>query len=373
MRIGIDISLLSINLSGVGVYIREMLKYFSEMDSENAYFLYSNRPINNEYVFPQKTTLRVVEKKPHLFWQIICLPGLIKQDRLDIYWEPNHCIPIMPKGPRYVVTVHDLAAIVCPQYAAKGTVIINKLFLRHTCKKADRIIAISEYTKKDIYRILNINNDKVSVIYNGDSLYDEHTFYDEHEKCEVLNKYNLDNYFLYVGNVHPRKNIITIIRAYEDYCTREADSYKLLIAGSFSWNTKEIEKIINTSSVKDKIIITGYVNDIELKYFYKNAKALVFPSRYEGFGLPILEAMSVGTIVITSKATSLPEVAGNAALYLNDLDNSKELSKIYSEVQHMDAVDKDRLIRNGYVQKSKFSRRKCACKILELFQVVYNE
>lgn len=373
MRIGIDISLLSINLSGVGIYIREMLKFFAEMDNENEYFLYSNRPIKNEYVFPKNSMIRVEEKKPHLLWQIVCLPGLMKKDKLDIYWEPNHCIPIMPKGPHYIVTVHDLAAIACPQYAAKGTVIINKLFLRYTCNKADRIIAISEYTKKDIYKYLSIKKDKVAVIYNGDSIYDEHTSYVDYEKIEVLSKYNLDNYFLYVGNVHPRKNIVTIIKAYEDYCTRESDPYKLLIAGSFSWNTDEIEKLISSSVVKDKIIITGYVNDVELKYFYKNAKALVFPSRYEGFGLPILEAMSVGTIVITSRSTSLPEVAGNAALYLDDLDDSKQLSKIYSDVQHMNTVDKEKLINEGYVQKKKFSRRECARKILELFQVVCNE
>ena len=211
------------------------------------------------------------------------------------------------------------------------------------------------------------------MIYNGDSIYNEKTEYNLEEWKKVKNKYALNKFFLYVGNVHPRKNISIIIRAYKKYCTKIKEPFQLLIAGDFSWNTKEIEQEIAEFPYEGKIIVTGYVSDEELKYLYKYAECLVFPSRYEGFGLPILEAMSVGTRVITSNTSSMPEVAGGAALYLNDLDSYNELEILLEKIQNMSQNDKEIMINAGYIQSQKFSRRKCALAILKLFGDANNE
>lgn len=367
MKIGIDISLLGGEITGIGVYIKDMLRYFKEHDSINEYILYSNLDITDFSVFPHNSILRVRKIRPHLLWQIIVLPSMLRKDKVDIFWEPNHRLPIMFDSVKYVVTVHDLAAYLHPEYVSLKTYIQDRLFLKKTIKHADKVIAISKYTKDSIVKFLGVSERNIEVIYNGDTKFDMAMNFDDIKWRDIKEKYSIKRFLLYVGNIHPRKNVSVILDAYEKACEADKDFYQLVIVGNYLSQVREMKTKILNSKFKNKIIVTGYIPDDILYYLYKKSEALVFPSRYEGFGLPVLEAMSLGTLVITSKVTSLPEVAGDAAIYLNDIDSSDELKQIFLNLKDMSVEVKSSLVMRGYEQVKKFSRKICAKETLKLF------
>ena len=371
MRIGIDISILSWPLSGIGIFVRDMLKYWREIDEKNEYYLYSSNPIKESYIFPKKTRLRCFNVKPHLRWQIINLPRELKKDKIDIYWEPNHCIPIMPKGIKSVVTIHDIAAYVHPEYASYKTAVIQKLFLKRTCRKCNYIATISNATKNDIIDKFHIEKNKIKMIYIGDSYLDKCINWNEENWIKTKNKYGIgEKYFIFVGDIQPRKNIYVMIDAFIKYKHSVKDDMQFVLVGKCRWKYQDILDRISNSSYKDDFILTGYVTDEEKTYLYKHARALIFPSRYEGFGFPILEAMSLEIPVITSNHSSMPEIAGNAALYLTDLDSSDELCELMRQVVFMPISKKKELCELGLKRAALFNRKNTAEEYYELFNAV---
>jgi glycosyltransferase involved in cell wall biosynthesis len=260
-----------------------------------------------------------------------------------------------------------MSSYLFPKYASWKTVIMEKLYMRRTCIRADKIICISYATKKDLINTFSINKNKVRVIYNGDTPYKKESKININKTNEIFGKYNISRgYFLFLGSISPRKNIETILRAYEVY-REEGFKDKLVIAGKIAWKNKKINRLIKNSKYKDDIIVAGYVDEVEKEVLYRNADALLFPSLYEGFGFPILEAMSVGTIVITSNISSMPEVAKNAALYLNNLFDYKELADLMIKAVNMDKIQKDNMIELGYKRVALFNRRTTAKLTYELF------
>ncbi len=365
MNIGIDVSLLKIKLAGMGIYVKEMVERISALDSENQYYLFTNADLLCDLnVGPN---FRIIKKEisPHIVWLQVTVPRLLKKYKIDVFWQPDHILPPKIKKVDYYVTIHDLSGYRLHNVALKRVEIVFKLFMKRSCNDARKIITISEYTKKDIIETLNVDPEKINVIYNGESPYKKESPFSDQQINACMGKYEITApYFLFVGTINPRKNVLTIVKAFHEF--RRKARVQLVIAGDRGWNSKDVTDAIDTSEFKDDIIVTGYVSEDEKEILYRCANCFVFPSVLEGFGLPVLEAMSVGIPVITSGVSSLPEVGGEAAMYLHDYYDASELAGLMERVFFMDKQRRDELAEAGYSQAKKFSRQECAEKTLEL-------
>lgn len=209
------------------------------------------------------------------------------------------------------------------------------------------------------------------MIYIGDSYLDKCINWNEENWIKTKNKYGIgEKYFIFVGDIQPRKNIYVMIDAFIKYKHSVKDDMQFVLVGKCRWKYQDILDRISNSSYKDDFILTGYVTDEEKTYLYKHARALIFPSRYEGFGFPILEAMSLEIPVITSNHSSMPEIAGNAALYLTDLDSSDELCELMRQVVFMPISKKKELCELGLKRAALFNRKNTAEEYYELFNAV---
>ena len=366
MNIGIDASLLKINLAGMGVYVKEMIERFSAIDSEDQFFLFTNADFSCKLTTGKNFTIVKNRIKPHIVWLQLIVPVLIKKYKIDVFWQPDHILPIKVKGSDYYVTIHDLSGYKLHNVALRKVETVFKLFMPRTCRDAKKIITISEFSKKDIIETLHIEPDKIDVIYNGDSPYRKGSHISDIEKEECLRKYSINKqYFLFIGTINPRKNVVTIVKAF-NHLRERGKNAQLAIVGEYGWNSEDVMNEIEISPYKDDIKVTGFVSELEKEIFYRNARCLVFPSLLEGLGLPVIEAMSVGTPVITSNNSSLPEVGGDVALYINDCLDSSGLSKLMTDILEMNEEQYHILQVRGIQQSKKFSRQECAEKTLSL-------
>lgn len=273
------------------------------------------------------------------------------------------------KDMKFVVTIHDLAIEKLKTVGSVKNTIIQKLFLERSIKAADEIIAISEATKKDIMDIYNIDGRGIKVIYNGSKLGEEIKVTKEQEK-EIEKKFNIGNapYVFFLSTIEPRKNVATLIKAFNYIKRKEDISLKLIIAGGLGWKYEDVIKLYEESEHKEDIIMPGYISKEEKKYLYEHASCFVYPSLYEGFGLPVLEAMEGGAVVITTSISSLPEVGGDAAFYFNNVYDYAELGNKILEVINLNEEERKTHVEAGLKQAKKFTWEKCAKETLEIFK-----
>lgn len=373
MNIGIDAKTLSKRYTGIAVYIYEMIKYFNEIDRNNQYYLYSNRKFELDIELGENFHVRFYKAITGSIGVMFQLSPLLKRDKIDIFWGPEHCLVCGKQPFKQVVTIHDLSVLHNPKVGTRYNAILQRIMTIPACRRADKVIAISNSTALDVISSAGIDKDKVVVIYNGDSPYTgKSNIVEEKEVLEIEHKFKIKKlgYFLFVGSIEPRKNINTIVNAYNVY-RKNGGNAKLVLAGGLGWKYKPILKLIDKSSYKQDIIMAGYVSAIEKEYLYRNAISLVFPSLWEGFGLPILEAMSVGTPVITCRNSSLPEVGGNYAYYLENAFDYKMLSCLFFKIEGLSPLVRDSLSVSCIKWSQKFSRKKCAVEILNLFTQLY--
>lgn len=220
-----------------------------------------------------------------------------------------------------------------------------------------------------------MKKDKVVVIYNGDSPYrGKANTIDENQQLAIENKFQIQKqgYFLFVGSIEPRKNIDTIVKAYDEY-RKNGGKAKMVLAGGLGWRYKPTLRLIDASPYNKDIVLSGYVSAIEKEYLYRNAISLVFPSLCEGFGLPILEAMSVGTPVIISRNSSLPEVGGEYAFYLENALDYVTLSSMLFRIEALSPDERKKLAGACIKWANTFSRKKCAIEILNLLEQTYKQ
>ena len=366
MNIGVDVKSLSKAYTGIAVYVCEIIRYFNEIDCEDQFYLYSNKEIKLPFSLKDNFHIIVYSSRIGSFGVMFKLPALLKMHGIDVFWAPEHIVPLLPTKCKIVVTIHDLAVLVKPQLGTKFNAFLQRVFTIPSIRRADKVVAISKSTATDILKYANVSFDKIQVIYNGDSPYRNvvHDFTDDEEQ-EISKKYSLDEpYFLFVGTIEPRKNIPTIVKAFDLFKKQYGGKEKLVLAGGLGWRYKESMKSIKKSPYKNDIVLTGYCSALEKEYFYKNAIALVFPSLYEGFGFPILESFSLGTPVITARNSSLEEVGGMYAVYIDDALDSNGLKVRMYEVSCQNDPEKS----SQYKAWSKrFSRKVCASEMLNLF------
>lgn len=307
---------------------------------------------------------RVVGPAP--MWTQFALPIylFLHQKEFDVFYTPGHYAPRVSSVP-YISSVMDLAFLYFPKQFRRKDLVQLKEWTGYSVKHAQKVIAISEFTKKDVMKSYHLPDQKVVVAYPGIDATNlpQHK---EKEKQHILRKWQIRQpYVLYVGTLQPRKNLLQLIEAFE----KLKSPMQLVIAGKTGWLAQPIMDRVNASPVKKKIIMTGYVSETEKQVLLQNAVATVLIGLYEGFGIPPLEAMAYGSIPIVSETTSLPEVVGDAGILVNP-ESSDELAAAMMEVFHFSAKDRAKFLKKGRIQVKKFSWQKSAEIVLETIEKI---
>jgi len=372
MRIAVNARLLlKDKLEGIGWFAHQILSRMVRNHPEHQFIFFFDRPWDDEFIFGdnvEPVLLKPQARHPFLYyiWTENALPRALKKYKADVYFSPDMLGCLHTKVP-VVFTIHDLAYKHYPQYMDRLHRWHYGRFMPRFAKKATKIIAVSEFTKQDIIKRLHVPAEKIEVIYNGVHKAYQPLPYSETEA--IRNKYtDGQEFFLFTGALHPRKNIINLLKAFVYFKRRQRSPIKLVIVGRMAWQFEEIEKARRLMPFKDDVVWTGYMGVEELAKLTASAYALVYPSLFEGFGIPILEAMTCGVPVIVSDSSSMPEVAGNAGLLVNPNqpeDIAGKMMAIYK-----DETLRNHLINNALAQKNKFNWDKSAEKLWQILAEV---
>ncbi|MEI7891233.1 MAG: glycosyltransferase family 1 protein [bacterium] len=353
-------------IDGTRVYLLNMLNNFGLIKTKNEFDVYHHNQFNPELTPPIFPNYIVKKAYAPFFWTQTCFAWRLFWDKPDVLWMPVHNIPIFRrKSLKVVVTIHDLAFKIFPEYfPQKDLKKLNRLS-DLAIKNADRIIAVSDSTKNDILKFYpEVLPENVVVVHHG---FDTKLFsskIDEAKQIETLSRFKIQDskFVLYVGAIQPRKNLEVLIEAFDEIKKKHGD-LKLVFAGAPAWNHEGVFEKIQSSEHRDDIVVTGILSFEELRLIYGSAKVFVFPSLYEGFGIPVLEAFASDVPAILADNSSLPEVAGNAALYFKTGDSS-DLAVQLERVLGDEAL-RQRLISAGRLRAQEFSWSKCAKQTLD--------
>jgi glycosyltransferase involved in cell wall biosynthesis len=361
MLIGIDASRsVAQKRTGTENYSLNLISHLLALQSEHCYRLYFNRPPTCEFRIPN-SEFRIMPF-PRL-WTHLRLSWEMARRPPDLLFVPAHVLPIV--HPRCsVVTVHDLGYLYYPEAHRLLDRLYLNLSTRHNAHAATHLIADSSATQNDLIERYDIKPDKITVVYPG---YDKTIFRPvrDEEAIEVVKaRYGItDDYILFVGTLQPRKNLTRLIEA---YWKLKARSWKLVIAGKTGWLYEDIFRRVEEMDLEESVLFPGYVATGDLPALLSGARLFVFPPLYEGFGLPVLEAMACGTPVVCSKVSSLPEVAGDAAVLVDPLD----VEELATAMERVLGDEKLRagLIERGFEQVRKFSWERCARETLDVLE-----
>lgn len=362
MKIGIDgRPIEESKITGIGVYLKNVISYLFEHDSKNEYFIFSTKKIPDDYVLPPNFKNVVVPGRIGTLVIRYKIRKQIKRLGLDLFWGTEHILPKKVKGLKTLLTVHDIALLLNSKWGSNKNVIMQRLFAKPSMKEADHIIAVSKSTKNDLVKYVHIKEEKISVIYHAGSQTNKttSTTKPEFDKFDPKDK----KYFLFVGTIEPRKNLANLIQAF-DLFANENNDYHLLLAGGLGWKYKNILKVYNTSKHKDKIHFLGYLNKEQKDYLYRNCVSVAFPTNYEGFGLPLLEAMAFGVPVISSNVSSIPEIGQNMVLYCDPKDIRSIVTQMKKACE-MSKEDRDTLSKKEKEYAKTFTWEKCGQKTLD--------
>jgi len=371
MRIGLDATALPPQPVGAGNYIINLIRSLHLCDSEYEFVVFAQRSRQHLFNLPSSPRLHwqaIHDMSParRLIWEQITFPGLVKQANIDLLHTPHYTRPYQLTCPS-VVTFHDMTFFLYPHLHTLAKRIFFANAIRISARRANALIAVSESTRQDAIRLLNIPQNKITAIPLG---VDEnfHPVSDESLLADVRQRYNLpEQFILYVGIVEPRKNLSLLINSYKTLVS-EGTHPPLVIVGRFGWMYNELLDQIDTLGLKNQIHFTGYVPQADLPIVYNLAEVFVYPSIYEGFGLPPLEAMACGTPVITTAVSSMPEHVGDAGV-LVPAEDETALSRAIQKVL-TDQTLREQLRSKGPKQAAKFTWERTAQETLRVYRKV---
>lgn len=369
MRIGYEGKRAFFNMTGLGNYCRGIIKAMAHNHPENEYFLYTPRIIPGTRVdfIKDHKRITVITPKSERFgslWRSKYVVKDLKAAELDIYHGLSHELPIgiEKTGIKSVVTIHDLIFKKFPKYFSVIDRNIYSAKIKHACNHADKIVAMSERTKQDLIDLLNVDQDKIEVIYQDcdDMFRAEQT---ELRRGEVKLKYNLPKKFiLTVGTIEERKNLFLLVKAFKQLPT----DTRLVVIGKETDYAKKIHQFIARNQLGSRILFISNASFSHLPTIYKLADVFVYPSRYEGFGIPILEALVSGVPVIAATGSCLEEAGGPDSIYVNP-DNENELAEKLKMLLSNPALQKT-MIEKGEIYAQKFESKKLSAQLMALYQ-----
>lgn len=357
MKIAVDVRALKDN-SGVTRHLKTFLDKLQLLDQENEYFLLSNRKITYTISNPKWKLVSDYSFVPGTMWIQLFLPFQLKKLKIDLFWAACQICPIVNLKCKVILSVYDLVYKHYSKTMRHSVRIISQLLIPLSMKKADTVIVSSDFIKKDILETYKgqIAKEKIVVIPCGSP---------EWVVTEEMRNLPKENYLLFVGNLEPRKNLVNLLSAIEILYNKGV-VIPLHIVGPSGWkNSKIMEKLLN-SPINNQVSLTGYLSEADLITEYIKCKAVMFPSIYEGFGLPILEALYLDKPVITSKGSSMEEIAQDCAIYVDPKDVNciaSEMMKLFSDnPQPIPSLQHTKSIVNS------FSWKKSAYKMMNIFR-----
>jgi glycosyltransferase involved in cell wall biosynthesis len=331
MRIGINTRfLLKGRLEGLGVYTEEVSSRLVKLFPEHEWVFFFDRKFDESFIFNenvQGVAIFPPARHPFLWysWFEFSLPRHIRKQNIDLLFSPDGYCSLSTEVPQ-LLTIHDIAFEFYPQGIPK---LVNQYYRYFTplyCRKAEHILCVSEQTQEDIIRMYGINQEKTSVVHNGCS--DDFRSFNEFEKQRIrLSLSNGQPFFVYVGAIHPRKNVLGILKAFE--LLKASDSslpHKLLLVGRQAWDNAAFDQFLSTMTYRNDVILVDHISRDKIPGIIASAEAMVYPSYYEGFGLPVLEAMACGVPSVTSGQSPMESFAGDSCMAVqpDDIQGMKD-------------------------------------------------
>ncbi len=361
--------LLPERLEGFGWYTHEIMRRMVTQHPEDEFVFFFDQPFDAQFVYGKNVTPIVLKPRARFapqfyFWFEWAVPQALKEHRADVFFSPDAMCSLSAKTPT-VMTCHDLVPLRFPEQIP----LVHRHYLLHFLPKhlrrADRILTVSDYVRQDVSQTCGISSEKISTVHNG--CREGFAPIQDFEKQQIRDEHAAgQEFFFYTGAIHPRKNIPRLIRAFDLFKQKTASPAKLLLAGRFAWETGEVKTAFEQANSRADIHFLGYVAEDVLPKLMASALALTYISLSEGFGLPVLEAMNTDTPVLTANTTSLPEVAGDAAFFvdpLSEIDIADGLERLWC-----DNVLRKSLIEKGRTQREKFSWDTAAEQVYQLLK-----
>lgn len=273
----------------------------------------------------------------------------------------DYIVPPRISG-KVITTIHDMTYVRYPEMMNQKNLRRIRRDFEYSLERSARILTVSEFSKREIMEQLHIPAEKISVVYNAPALREEAADFEA-----VAEKYQIDNpYILYVGTIEPRKNLARLLKAFQLMKKEQGIEHKLVLAGGSGWKNKEIYQMAESLPCAQDVIFTGYVSEGEKSALYRHAAVFAFPTLYEGFGIPVLEAQSCGVPVLTSDCSSLPEVGGDGGLYVNPYDEKAIAQGLWKLLADRELAEK--LVRAGYENRKRFSWERSAERLCEIIE-----
>lgn len=348
MRIAVNTRfLLKNNLEGYGYFIQETFRRITVNHPEHDFIFIFDRPFDSRFVFDKNVTAVVAgppARHPVLWkwWYDIKIPRVLKKYKADVFVSCDGFCSLTTKIPQCLL-IHDLAYMHFPFYNKKSEVFFYKTQTPKFLSAAKSIATVSEFSKQDILSHYNLKNKNIRVVYSaGKDIF--HPLSDD-EKEKTKTQYTEEKeYFVFVGAIHPRKNLMNLLKAFSVFKKRQQSNMKLVLSGRLAWKYKSFLESLKNYKYRNDVVLTGYLEEPELIKVIGSAYAMVYPSFFEGFGVPVLEAMQCNVPVITSDNSPMKEIAGDAALYADPAH--------YEEIaERMMRIYKDENLRNELVKK----------------------
>jgi glycosyltransferase involved in cell wall biosynthesis len=367
MLIGIDGNEANITSRvGVGQYAFNLLKNLYLIDKKNKYIIYVKNPPLSDLP-KENPNWHYKIFGPQKLWTKFALPFILltQTEKLDLFYSPSHYSPLFASCPT-IPTIHDLGYLQFQSQFTKKDLYQLINWTKQSIKKAAHIVTVSNFSKTELEKIYNINPQKITIAYNG---VDEPLKIDDKRQKEILKFYNLQSklYYLYLGTLKPNKNIPFLIKSFAKYLKITKSKNKLVIAGKKGWLFDEIFSTVKEEGIESNIVFTDFLDDIQKTTLYQNALALIMPSTYEGFGIPVIEAMKLNTPVISSNISPLKEVIEDNGFYF-DPTNQKELIDQLIKFENTNPSDIAKLTKSAKTRADFFSWTNTAKSVLSVFE-----
>jgi glycosyltransferase involved in cell wall biosynthesis len=372
--IGINATVISAQYAGAGAYAFNLVKQLAAIDKDHRYIVFANADMVRQWNIHSGNFLFVPVsiKRPllRMIWEQLILPLHIKKYRITIMHCPHYSVPVFGNCTK-VVTFHDVSLITMPHLHLTSKHWFFSKMMAWASHHAKAIIAVSQSTKNDVAKLFDIDLRAIHVVHEACNT----SFMPIQDKLAVqriCTKYGIPagEFILFVGMLEPRKNIVTLLRAYKTMLQKGL-KLLLVIAGRKGWMYDDIYKTVKELSLENQVVFTGYVDDIDLPFIYNGATCFVYPSLYEGFGIPVLEAMACGVPVITSNVSSMPEIAGDAALLVDPIDADGLCTAMCKLIE--DNVLRHTLGEKGIARARDFSWEKMARETVTVYDCVMGE
>jgi len=368
MRIAVNaIFLQKDKLEGYGHYVKEVFSRMVQQHPEHEFIFVFDRPYDEEFIFESNVTPIIVSPPARQalafkYWYDVKAPLALRAFKPDVWVQPYGFCSLTSKIPQ-VLIVHDLAFLHYPKFITWHHRWYYQWFTKKFLQKAKSIVTVSGFSKKDLIQQYKLPGKKIDIVPGAANTGFMPLSWLEKEKVKEGFADGRE-YFLFTGGIHPRKNLMNLLKAFSLFKKWQQSNMKLLVAGRLAWQYDDILEKLKTYKYRDDVVLLGYLPDEQLTRVTAAAYAMVYPSFFEGFGLPIIEAMQCEVPVITSNTSSMPEIGGDAALYAdpNDPDAiAKQMLSLYK-----DETLRSRLIEAGKIQATKFNWDKAAGDLLKI-------